>query len=241
MEAWELFFKGFTKTIEEFASKMIEKGREDTGSPGEKSSFSRSADLRTPASEPESGTPKRVYRKRTIKRRDLGELEGKIVEAIRQFPTGCTLKDIAKVLNMQWHYLRIPLRQLVLEEKLIKDGKIYTISNETGETVETIPEPEPVEETVPAKGKRRVVDAKILDEKKAKRAEKSGAAVMNSREKEILRFKVQTAFRGRPEGLTLAELAAVLGRSVDGLDTIIDELIKENKVVGNEFGKFCLE
>ncbi len=230
MEVWELFIKGIAKTFEDFVFKMVERGRENS----EQSTSS------SPSSMPVSydngddiETHKKPIKKRKIPRRELGELEGRILEAIAQFSTGCTLKEMAKALDMQWHYLRIPLRQLVMDKKVEKDGKIYKV---TAAAKEETPIP------VPREGiRRRVVDAKVLEEAKAKKTQpKADLPEMSTREKEILRFKILTAFRGRPEGLTLEELAAVLGRSLEGLDSIISELIEDNKVAEAKGGKYRL-
>ena len=55
MEKWELFLRGFAKTVEEFITGMVEKGSEE------------SEEIEVP-----KATPK-VIKKRMIPRRDLGE------------------------------------------------------------------------------------------------------------------------------------------------------------------------
>jgi hypothetical protein len=212
MEYWELFIRGVGRSVEEFVKNMIEKGKDDSNE-----------------SEIHIAQPK-IQKKRVIPRRDLGDMEEKIVDVVEKFHDGCTLKDIAKALDMQWHYLRIPLRQMVMDRKIIKDGKVYFAPSRE----------EPEEKVVQRNGvKRRIVDAKALDEP-SKKPEDVEKITMNPREREILRFKILTAFRGRPEGLEMKELAAVLGRSTDGLMYILKELINENKVVEGKGGKFHL-
>jgi len=234
MEAWELFIKGLAKSFEDFAIKMIEKGRLESSTSGESSMFSSSQQTKTYTKGRDAQPAKRGPKKRKIRRRDLGALEGNIINAIKKFPTGCTLKDIAKILDMQWHFLRIPLRQLVEENKLIKDGKIYNVAG----TEEITPDA-PVKKASTGV-RRRIVDERDLKAKLPAPVMDPMSAKMSSREKEILKFKVLTAFRGRPEGLTLVELAAVLGRNKSGLDIIISELITEKKVLESKGEKFRL-
>ena len=216
MEDWELLLKGIVKTFEDFVQKMVEKGKEVTPS---------DAPLAPSAPKPIA----RPSKKRSLPRKELGDLEDKIAESIGQFPNGCTLKEIANVMDMQWHYLRIPLRQMVMDNKIIKDGKSYKL-----------PRKKEAPQMMERDGvRRRIVDAKKL-EQTVKEVPPKSKITMSAREKEILRFKILTAFRGRPEGLTLSELAAVLGRSVEGLDIIVDELILETKVVKGKGNKFHL-
>ncbi|MBN1354763.1 hypothetical protein JXA40_00680 [bacterium] len=211
MEYWELFLRGIGRSVEDLIRQMIQKGAE-----------SQEVEVAQPI--------QKSQKKRMIQRRDLGDMEDKILAVIEQHPEGCTLKDIAKALDMQWHYLRIPLRQLGMDGKVEKDGKNYRTPSNT----------EPESNVVERNGvKRRIVDARTLESTPKDNAEIQDVS-MSPREREILRFKILTAFRGRPEGLTLEELAAVLGRSVEGLSYIIRELKSENRIIEGKNGKFHL-
>ncbi|MBN1551412.1 hypothetical protein JW979_08085 [bacterium] len=212
MEKWELFLRGFGRSLEEFITRMIDKGTD----------HKRIHEEVTAEVKPS--------KKRTIPRLELGDLEDRIVDVVRKYPNGCTLKDIAKNLDMQWHYLRIPLRQMLFDGKVEKDGKVYTTAKKAETPVQTV-ERDGV--------RRRIVDAKAL-EKTPEEKPKPAKVELSSREKEILRFKILTAFRGRPEGLTLVELAAVLGRNLEGLNEITEELIEEKKIAIGKGGKYHL-
>mgnify|MGYP001556449120 CR=1 FL=1 len=197
-------------------------------------------------------------RKRTIPHRDLGELEGKILQVVSDNPKGITLKEIATKLDIQWHYLRIPLRQMTLENKLVKEEKLYMVHvtpNEAPKQEEIVvpdppqpetvtPEPsvpekveEPVEETRPSAPRRRVIDARELEKRSAKQPAIPNLSV---RDRERLRYRILTALRGRPEGLTLDKLSAVLGMELKMLIPILEELHGENKVVSDNNGKYIL-
>jgi hypothetical protein len=230
----EFFFKGLSKTIEEFIVKMIEKGQGAV--PAAVGSEERTLVMEEATDEEQE--IRKIFqrkgpRKRVFQRRELGDLETRIFDVLMQNPEGCTLKDLAKALEMQWHFLRIPLRQLSMDGKVEKDGKLYKASIRKEA-------PPPVPAVVERDGvRRRFVDAKILDTPTEEKSEIERPE-MSAREKEILRFKILTAFRGRPEGLTIVELAAVLGRSMEGLDYIVNELLSENKVIEGRGGKYHL-
>ncbi len=186
---------------------------------------------------PSKDTPDR----RSYPKQDISGIRKKVLKVVSDSPNGCTLKDIARELDMQWHFLRIPLRQMVIEGDIVKDGKVYSaVKSEPQATPETEVKEVPAEpEKAPEIPRRRVVDARLFSEQVQQKAPESSSE-MTPREKEILRFKILTAFRGRPEGLKITELAAVLGRSVDGLDGIIAELVAEKKVVEGRGDKFHL-
>jgi hypothetical protein len=229
MEYWELFLKGVARSIEDFVRQMIEKGSGEVKVPDAAAKEDEGEPIVEEIPEEESSAPRRVPRKRSIPRRELGELEDKIYEALEKYPDGCTLKDLAKSLDMQWHFLRIPLRQLAMDKKVEKDGKNYKMGFKREAPV-----------VVERNGvRRRFVDAKALETIPEEKPT-AEASEMSNREKEILRFKILTAFRGRPEGLTIAELAAVLGRSIEGLSAIVKEMASEKKVAEGKGGKFHL-
>ena len=228
MEEWEYFVRGVVRSIEDFYKKMIEIGR-DEDYEEEDDDDEIGMKYSKPIDEKYFQTRK-TEKKRTVPRRDLGDLEDKIFETLRKFPDGATLKEIAKSMDMQWHYLRIPMRQLVLDGKVTKDDKIYLLIHKDKNS--TIIERDGV--------KRRIVNADVLESVQDVKKAKVMGKPMDPREKEILRFKVLTAFRGRPEGLTIKELAAVLGRDAEGLQAIIYELINENKVIEGKGGKYHL-
>lgn len=264
MEMWELFLKGLSKTIEEFVVTMVERGKELEGQEPSKRPVSPQHE-----EEPIKTAPK----KRTIPYRELGELEDQILSVIAKYPEGITLKEVASEMGMQWHFLRIPMRQLTMEDKITKNEKLYTLAGqkpapghdpkhapEMTMSDEPVREPEqfkaPVVQEAPArqleieplvtaveeekpqpvKPRRRVVDAKTLEKKPAV---SNAADKMSVRDRERLRYRILTALRGRPEGLTLEKLAAVLGMEFDILVPNLDQLSEENKIK-NINGKYSL-
>lgn len=277
MEMWELFIKGLAKTFEDFARKMIEKGKELDETQAQtdiNEDKHASASIRQEKSAP---------RKRVITHKDLGDLEDQILAIIGPSTDGMTLKDVASKMNMQWHMLRIPFRQLTQEGKLVKDEKTYTTASNLGNerkkggdveipfvpapsktispdlpsTQETPPKEtpeakesqvpkrvqskeapvEPEESTAKASPRRRVVDARELEKKTES---EMAASTLSIRDKERLRYRILTALRGRPEGLNLEKLAAVLGMEIAMITPILDELRNETKVILVENEKYRL-
>ena len=107
----------------------------------------------------------------------------------------------------------------------------------TPEPAEPEKEEEPVEETRPSTPRRRVIDAKELEKRAAKQPAIPNLSV---RDRERLRYRILTALRGRPEGLTLDKLSAVLGMELKMLIPILEELHGENKVISDNNGKYRL-
>lgn len=247
MEMWELFLKGLAKTFEDFAVKMIEKGKElDAQEKGK--GFS------SPVTREETGhAQKPKPRKRTIPHRDLGILETQILDIVGRHPDGITLKEVAAELDVQWHYLRIPFRQLTLEGKLIKEEKLYKVSktrpaagNASADTGNqdadksadsTAPEKSGDTEQAKSQPRRRVVNAKELERREQN---ESVISTLSIRDRERLRYRILTALRGRPEGLNLEKLSAVLGMDLALLTPILQQLQGENKVVQVDNEKFRL-
>ncbi len=219
MQELELFIKGLVKTFEEFYSNMVQVGRSDSLTKPVVEHRKTSAERTQKSSQ-----PKKVGQK------EFAELEEKVMAALANFPKGCTLKELAGSLAVQWHFLRIPIRRLIAQDKILKNDKIYSLKGPVSETIPVVERPAT---------RRRVVDAKVLD---TPIPEKPPVDMpeMSVREKEILKFKTLTAFRGRPEGLTVAELAAVLGRNPAGLEIILKELIADKKVIEGKGSKFHL-
>ncbi len=117
MEMWELFLKGLAKTIEEFTVKMIEKGKQDKGTTY--TGYTRSTSVRSgqPVSQPK--TP--------VQAQDVEKLQQSIKEVLEKHPKGITMKNIAKELDVQWHFLRIPMRLLMAEDAIVKRGLDYLL------------------------------------------------------------------------------------------------------------------
>lgn len=219
MKDLELFIKGLVKTVEGLYEHMVEVGRNTSS----KRDFAAEASEDDDMDDDDSVDSK-------VSQKEFAELEVKIVDALGTFPNGCTLKELAASLSVQWHFLRIPIRHLIDQKKIFKNDKIYSVKSKTEESVATADR---------SGIKRRIVDAKVLE---AATPEKPIAAMpeMSIREKEILKFKTLTAFRGRPEGLTISELTAVLGRSPGGLEVILKELISDKKVIEGKGSKYHL-
>jgi len=248
MEMWELFVKGLAKTFEEFTRNMIEKGKEVEQEEAAEKPSGAAAERRQTAT-------KTTARKRTIPHRDLGALETQILDIVGEYPDGVTLKDVAARLDMQWHYLRIPFRQLTMEGKLNKEDKLYTLTEKVkarhtkkenhGPAPKAPPPERHTSETKPSEGtkqktatpRRRVVNASELEKKESSDAALSHLSI---RDRERLRYRILTALRGRPEGLNLEKLSAVLGMELALLKPILTELQKESKVVQVDNDKFRL-
>jgi len=246
MEMWELFLKGLAKSFEEFAMKMIEKGKEaDESESGRPKVYGSQAERTVPREKP-------PQRKRTIPHKDLGALETQILDIVGRHRDGVTLKEVAAELDVQWHFLRIPFRQLTMEGKLIKEDKIYRVGNgKSGSAAAPPPEavkPETVENPAKtsdepsrtgkaAQPRRRVVDARELERREQQDA---AVAALSIRDRERLRYRILTALRGRPEGLNLEKLSAVLGMELSLLTPILDELQAETKVIKVDDDKFRL-
>ncbi|GEM_PF-3876170 len=219
MQELELFIKGLVKTFEEFYSNMVQIGR--------------AGSIAKPVVEHRKTGGERLQKSSLPKKtgqKEFTELEGKVLGALANFPRGCTLKELAGSLAVQWHFLRIPIRRLIAQDKILKNDKIYSLKGQVSDV------PPAAERSAT---RRRVVDAKVLDTPAPEKVPVD-MPEMSVREKEILKFKTLTAFRGRPEGLTIAELAAVLGRNPSGLEIILKELIADKKVIEGKGSKFHL-
>ncbi|MGB3976330.1 MAG: hypothetical protein WBM02_03875 [bacterium] len=117
MEMWELFLKGLAKTIEEFTVKMIEKGKQEKGV---------SYGVHTRGTHFRPGQP--VSQPKTpVQAQNVEKLQQSIKEVLELHPQGITMKNIAKELDVQWHFLRIPMRLLMAEEAIIKQGLNYML------------------------------------------------------------------------------------------------------------------
>ena len=300
MEMWELFLKGLAKTLEEFTLKMIEKGQETSGpiKQRQKSRWTH-PDI--------SETQTKPGKKPETVMVSPAEVKEKIIDALQEVPEGITMKEIASKLDLQWHFLRVPMREILADGKVIKDDLLYKLAKDSGDhsgrtgrketkigvekpatktrkphgrppkvtqdfseaeqdlmkslkskLVYPIPaddslqtaepevkEPEPLAEQVSVNAplkttgtpKRRVVDATQLEEKP-----KTDGPVtsMTTRDRERMRYRIMTALRGRPEGLTLEKLAVVVGMDSTEIAPIINELHAESKIVSSEGDKYKL-
>ncbi|MCD4655301.1 hypothetical protein K8T06_15380 [bacterium] len=253
MEVWELFIKGLAKTFEEFAVKMIERGRDGERVNSQPKSNAKKSDTVESVATAKAKKKPVTYHKQE-------NLNESILEIISKHPDGITLKEVANILDVQWHYLRIPFKQLTEEKKIRKDDKLYTAETALGKTSETIvkkkeskiPEKsvvkkkqvaipeikvEPKKPEKPAGPKRRVIDARDFEKKSAP---KLVLPNMSIRDRERLRYRILTALRGRPEGLNIDKLSAVLGMELGVLNPILQELLSESKVVLEANGKHRL-
>ncbi len=283
MEMWELFLKGLAKTFEEFAQKMIERGKEEgiqSESRRSHSGYSRSYK--------ESPTPK-ASKGESAGIHDIEKLQESILEIIKRSSDGITMKNIASGLKVQWHFLRVPMRQLQMEGRIIKKNlKYYLADSENADTEperkDTVTEPETydidydqpmfnffkevVTEEKPdepevskqktstsktvessktatesdekektSAPRRRIVDASQLKDKPKAGPELSKEEI---REREILRFRVLTALRGRPEGLSKGNIALIVGEKLERVEPVLTDLQKEAKVVQKEKDTFRL-
>lgn len=118
MEMWDLFLKGLAKTFEEFALKMIEKGKQEKI--GSDEGQSRAVYSRQGHSVEHPRTPKIP-----LHIQDVEKLQNIIKEIIGRHPEGITMKNIAAELNVQWHFLRVPMRQLHTEGLIVKKDLDY--------------------------------------------------------------------------------------------------------------------
>jgi hypothetical protein len=121
MEMWELFLKGLAKTFEEFALKMIEKGKLEKSGSGDnlhsRGGYSRQGQPAEPPRTPK--VPMHIQ--------DVEKLQNIIKEIVGRHPEGITMKSIASELNVQWHFLRVPMRQLQTEGVIIKKDLNYVL------------------------------------------------------------------------------------------------------------------
>jgi predicted transcriptional regulator len=121
MEMWELFLKGLAKTFEEFALKMIEKGKLEKSGSGDnlhsRGGYSRQGQPAEPPRTPK--VPTHIQ--------DVEKLQNIIKEIVGRHPEGITMKSIASELNVQWHFLRVPMRQLQTEGVIIKKDLNYVL------------------------------------------------------------------------------------------------------------------
>lgn len=300
MEMWELFLKGLSKTLEEFTLKMIEKGQETSG-PLKQRQKSRWTHPDVSENQTKPGN------KQETVMISPAEVKEKIIDALQGVPEGITMKEIASRLDLQWHFLRVPMREILADGKVIKDDLVYKLAKDSGDhsgrpgrketrdgvekpaikarkphgrppkvtqdfseaeqdlmkslksklvypipvddsvqTAETeAKEPETVTEKLPGTDqlktagtpKRRVVDATRLEEKPKTDGPVSS---MTTRDRERMRYRIMTALRGRPEGLTMEKLAVVVGMDSAEIAPIINELHAESKIVSSEGDKFKL-
>ena len=227
MEVWELFIKGLAKTFEEFAVKMIERGRDGERVNSQPKSNAKKSDTVESVATAKAKKKPVTYHKQE-------NLNESILEIISKHPDGITLKEVANILDVQWHYLRIPFKTIVKK----KESKIPEKSVVKKKQV-AIPEikVEPKKPEKPAGPKRRVIDARDFEKKSAP---KLVLPNMSIRDRERLRYRILTALRGRPEGLNIDKLSAVLGMELGVLNPILQELLSESKVVLEANGKHRL-
>jgi hypothetical protein len=286
MEMWELFLKGLAKTFEEFTLKMIEKGKEETNRPEytqSYSGYSRPSQSSRRTTEPKVSSPG-IH--------DIEKLQSSILEIISQNPGGITMKNIASGLNVQWHFLRVPMRQLQMDGHIIKNNLNYYLADSDNvdtkqdtqkddaaavdfdmdyqkpmfnffkEVVTHDEKTESASDTASNSGtkpdkavaateaskdsstksrtgapRRRVIDASQLKDKPKTGRELSKEEI---REQEILRFRVLTALRGRPEGLSKDNIALIVGEKPGAVEPVLADLEKEAKVVQKENDMFRL-
>ncbi|MBN1879522.1 hypothetical protein JW823_05370 [bacterium] len=293
---WELFLKGLAKTFEEFALKMIEKGQKDIAG-AQSQQKARWVHTEASAQAAEDKTSQQPVPSFV----DSKEVKGKIMQIMINNPDGLTMKAIAKELDLQWHFVRVPIRELLADGKMVKNDLLYMLPeaskkaagaesgrhtsekgrsrNRQEETVvlddtaafmrslkadlvyPIVPEEKteiekeaPVSTEIsesPSEAKpsaqtsgrtegsprRRVVDATRLEQKPKS---ETPLSTMSTRDRERMRYRIMTALRGRPEGLTLEKLAVVVGMESSLIQPIINELHSEIKIITVEGDKYKL-
>ncbi len=202
MDDLELALRGLSLYLAEFFQKFVDKGKEGIGE-----------ESQTKIKPKEKKSEEVEVKARSYD--ELTDLDKKIIEKLREYPRGISMRDLAKEIGENWQTVLRPMKLLLYEKHILKSDRYYGVPG-VFELPVTYDPPK-----------------KIRYPMQRRRSPK-----MTKEEKEHMKEELVAMVKETPGGLTLPEMGAKAGRTWQSLKDLVSILLENGKLIRLENKKY---